>query len=74
MDVKTAFLYATLKEEIYVDQPHGFVNSMFLNHVYKLDKVLYGLHHAPRAWYATLIEHLLTHGYTWGTFDQTLFI
>ncbi|KAI3494633.1 hypothetical protein L1887_40550 [Cichorium endivia] len=74
MDVKTAFLYGEVKEEIYVDQPPGFVNSKFPNHVYKLDKALYGLHQAPRAWYATLTEHLLQHGYTRGTIDQTLFI
>ena len=44
MDVKTAFLYGVVKEEIYVHQPPGFVNSKFPNHIYKLDKVLYGLH------------------------------
>ena len=47
MDVKTAFLYGEIKEEIYVDQPPGFVDSKFPNHVYKLDKALYGLHQAP---------------------------
>ena len=74
MDVKTAFLYGEIKEEIYVDQPPGFVDSNFPNHVYKLDNALYGLHQAPRAWYATLTDHLLKHGYTRGTIDQTLFI
>ena len=74
MDVKTAFLYEEVKEEIYVDQPPDFVDSKFPNHVYKLDKALYGLHQAPRAWYATLTDHLLKHGYTRGTIDQTLFI
>ena len=57
MDVKTAFLYREVKEEIYVDQPPGFVNPKFPNHVYKLDKALYVLHQAPRSWYATLTEH-----------------
>ena len=74
MDVKTAFLYGVVKEEIYIDQPPGFVNPKFPNHVYKLDKALYGLHQAPRAWYAILTEHLLEHGYTRGTIDHTLFI
>ncbi|KAI3752880.1 hypothetical protein L2E82_24920 [Cichorium intybus] len=74
MDVKTAFLYGEVKEDIYLDQPLGFVNSKFPNHVYKLDKALYGLHQAPRAWYATLTDHLLQHGYTRGTIEQTLFI
>ena len=74
MDVKTAFLYGVVKEEIYVDQPPGFVNSKFANRVYKLDKALYGLHQTPQAWYATLTNHLLEHGYSRGTIDQTLFI
>ncbi|KAL4582814.1 hypothetical protein LXL04_007375 [Taraxacum kok-saghyz] len=74
MDVKTAFLYGEVKEEIYVDQPPGFVDSKLPNHVYKLDKALYGLHQAPRAWYATLTDHLLKHGYKRGKIDQTLFI
>ncbi|XP_052625851.1 uncharacterized protein LOC128132890 [Lactuca sativa] len=46
IDVKTAFLYGNVKEEIYVDQPLGFVNSKFPNHVYKLEKALYELHQA----------------------------
>ena len=74
MDVKTAFLYGKVKEEIYVDQPPGFVDSKYPNHVYKLDKALYGLHQAPRARYATLTKHFLEHGYTRGTIYQTLFI
>ena len=74
MNVKTAFLYGKVKEEIYVDQPPGFVDSKYPNHVYKLDKALYGLHQAPRAWYATLTKHLHEHGYTCDTIDQTLFI
>ena len=74
MDVKTSFLYGPMKEEIYVDQPPGFVNSKFLNYVYKLDKALYGLHQASRTWYATVIDHFLKHGYTRGMIDQTLFI
>ncbi|KAI3689361.1 hypothetical protein L2E82_47316 [Cichorium intybus] len=74
MDVKIALLYGEVKEEIYVDQPPGFVNSKFPNHVYNMDKALYGLHQAPRAWYATVTEHLLNHGYTRGTIYQTLFI
>ena len=74
MDVNTAFLYGVVKEEIYVDQPLGFANSMFPNQVYKLDKALYGLHQTPRAWYVTLTEHILAHGYTRETVDQTLFI
>ncbi|XP_052621737.1 uncharacterized protein LOC111917686 [Lactuca sativa] len=74
IDVKTTFLYDVVKEETYIDQPPGFVNSKFPNHIYKLDKALYGLHQAPRAWYAILTKHLLKHGYTRGTIDQAMFI
>ncbi|KAD3640341.1 hypothetical protein E3N88_29564 [Mikania micrantha] len=74
MDVKTAFLYAKVKEEIYVYQPLGFGDSQHPGHVYKLDKALYRLHQTPRAWYATLTDHLLAHGYTCGAIDQTLFV
>jgi len=49
MDVKSAFLTAYLKEEVFVSQPHGFENHDLLNHVFELDKALYGLKEAPRA-------------------------
>nr|GEU80739.1 retrovirus-related Pol polyprotein from transposon TNT 1-94 [Tanacetum cinerariifolium] len=51
MDVKTTFLKGELKEEVYVSQPKGFVDSYHLTHVYRLKKALYGLKQAPRAWY-----------------------
>nr|GEU72636.1 hypothetical protein [Tanacetum cinerariifolium] len=50
MDVKSAFLYGTIDEEVYVIQPPGFVDPKFSNKVYKVVKALYGLHQAPRAW------------------------
>ncbi|GJZ25418.1 putative ribonuclease H-like domain-containing protein [Tanacetum coccineum] len=49
MDVKSAFLYGTIKEEVYVCQPPGFEDPQFPNKVYKVEKALYGLHQAPRA-------------------------
>ncbi|GJU90423.1 retrovirus-related pol polyprotein from transposon TNT 1-94 [Tanacetum coccineum] len=51
MDVKSAFINGKLKEEVYVKQPQGFESNEFLNHVCKLDKALYRLKQAPRAWY-----------------------
>ncbi|GJU44465.1 putative ribonuclease H-like domain-containing protein [Tanacetum coccineum] len=50
MDVKSAFLYGTIKEEVYVTQPLGFKDPDHPNKVYKVIKALYGLHQAPRAW------------------------
>ncbi|GJZ03557.1 putative ribonuclease H-like domain-containing protein [Tanacetum coccineum] len=74
MDVKSAFLYGKINEEVYVSQPSGFIDPMYPKKVYKVVKALYGLHQAPRAWYATLCTFLLKNGYRRGTIDKTLFI
>nr|GEX23975.1 hypothetical protein [Tanacetum cinerariifolium] len=74
MDVKSAFLYGTIDEEVYVMQPHGFQDLDFPAKVYKVEKAMYGLHQAPRAWYGILSKYLLTNGFQKGTIDQTLFI
>ncbi|GJX68457.1 putative ribonuclease H-like domain-containing protein [Tanacetum coccineum] len=74
MDVKSAFLYGTIDEEVYVSQPLSFVDSDHSKKVYKVVKALYGLHLAPRAWYATLSTFLEKHGHRRGTIDKTLFI
>ncbi|GKC85450.1 putative ribonuclease H-like domain-containing protein [Tanacetum coccineum] len=74
MDVKSAFLYGTIDEEVYVSQPPGFVDPKCPKKVYKVVKALYGLHQAPKAWYATLSTFLLKSGYRRGTIDKTLFI
>ncbi|GKB60086.1 putative ribonuclease H-like domain-containing protein [Tanacetum coccineum] len=74
MDVKSDFLYGTIDEEVYVSQPPGFVDPKFPKKVYKVVKALYGLHQAPKAWYATLSTFLLKSGYRRGTIDKTLFI
>ncbi|GJY23166.1 copia protein [Tanacetum coccineum] len=50
MDVKSAFLYGKIEEEVYVCQPPGFEDPNFPDRVYKVEKALYGLHQAPRAW------------------------
>ncbi|GJT85998.1 putative ribonuclease H-like domain-containing protein [Tanacetum coccineum] len=74
MDVKSAFLYGKIDEEVYVSQPPGFQDPKHPEKVYKVVKALYGLHQAPRAWYATLSTFLLKNGYRRGTIDKTLFL
>ncbi|GJZ40853.1 putative ribonuclease H-like domain-containing protein [Tanacetum coccineum] len=74
MDVKSAFLYGTIKEEVYVCQPPGFEDPQFSDQVYKVEKALYGLHQAPRAWYETLSTYLLENRFRRGIIDKTLFI
>nr|GEU44963.1 putative ribonuclease H-like domain-containing protein [Tanacetum cinerariifolium] len=64
----------TIKEEVYVCQPLGFEDPDYLDKVYKVVNVLYGLHQAPRAWYETLANYLLENGFQRGKIDQTLFI
>nr|GFA25525.1 putative ribonuclease H-like domain-containing protein [Tanacetum cinerariifolium] len=74
MDVKSAFLYGTIEEEVYVCQPLGFEDPDYPDKVYQVVKALYGLHQAPRAWYETLTNYLLENGFQKGKIDQTLFI
>ncbi|GKA08701.1 ribonuclease H-like domain, reverse transcriptase, RNA-dependent DNA polymerase [Tanacetum coccineum] len=74
MDVKSAFLYGNITEEVYVKQPPGFEDPAHPHKVYRVVKALYGLHQAPRAWYERLSTFLLKHGYRRGAIDKTLFI
>nr|GEW93257.1 retrovirus-related Pol polyprotein from transposon TNT 1-94 [Tanacetum cinerariifolium]GEX19126.1 retrovirus-related Pol polyprotein from transposon TNT 1-94 [Tanacetum cinerariifolium] len=73
-DVKTAFLHGTLKEDVYVCQPEGFIDADHPSHVFKLKKALYGLNQAPRAWYDELLMFLLQNHFFKGTIDPMLFI
>jgi hypothetical protein len=72
MDVKSAFLNGPIKEEVYVEQPHGFEDDMYLDHVYKPSKALYGLKQAPRAWYECLRDFLIANAFKVGKADPTL--
>nr|GEU55821.1 retrovirus-related Pol polyprotein from transposon TNT 1-94 [Tanacetum cinerariifolium] len=74
MDVKSAFLYGTIEEEVYVYQPPGFKDPYLPNKAYKVEKALYGLHQAPKAWYETLSTYLLENRFKKGIIDKTLFI
>ncbi|GKC71920.1 putative ribonuclease H-like domain-containing protein [Tanacetum coccineum] len=71
MDVKSAFLHGKIEKEVYVCQPLGFEDPDFPN---KVEKALYGLHQAPRAWYETLSTYLLDNGFQRGKIGKTLFI
>jgi hypothetical protein len=73
MDVKSVFLNGFINELIYVDQPPGFEDSRYPNHVYRLSKALYGLKQAPRAWYERLRDFLIEKGFTIRKVDTTLF-
>ena len=74
MDVKSAFLNGMLQEEVYVEQPKGFIDPHRPDDVYKLKRALYGLKQAPRAWYDRLIAYLTKYGFKRGSADTTLFI
>ncbi|GKB52792.1 putative ribonuclease H-like domain-containing protein [Tanacetum coccineum] len=74
MDVKSAFIYGTIEEVVCVCQPPGFVDPEFPEKVYKVEKALYGLHQAPRAWYETLSTYLLDNGFHRGQINKTFFI
>nr|GEX98218.1 hypothetical protein [Tanacetum cinerariifolium] len=74
MDVKTTFLYGPLKEEVYVNQPDGFVDPYHPDKVYCLKKTLYGLKQAPKAWYDELFDFLVSKRFSKGFIDPTLFI
>jgi hypothetical protein len=73
MDVKSAFLNGPIKEEVYVEQPPGFEDDRYPDHVYKLSKALYGLKQAPRAWYECLRDFLISNAFKVGKADPTLF-
>nr|GEY55880.1 hypothetical protein [Tanacetum cinerariifolium] len=66
MDVKTTFLYGLLKEEVYVNQPDGFIDPYHPDKVYRHKKALYGIKQAPRAWYDELCNFLLSKGFSKG--------
>jgi hypothetical protein len=73
MDVKSVFLNGPIKEEVYVEQPPGFEDSEYPNHVYKLLKALYGLKQARREWYECLRDFLITNGFKVSKANPTLF-
>ncbi|GJS41823.1 retrovirus-related pol polyprotein from transposon TNT 1-94 [Tanacetum coccineum] len=73
MDVKSSFLNGFINEEVFVEQPLGFIDFTKPNHVYRLKKALYGLKQAPKAWYDRLKAFLIKHDYTIGMVNNILF-
>lgn len=74
MDVKSAFLHGELIEDVYVEQPMGYVTKGKEHKVYKLHKALYGLKQAPRAWFSRIESYFLEEGFQKNPNEQTLFI
>jgi histone deacetylase 1/2 len=73
LDVQNAFLHGFLEEEVYMQQPPGYVDKVHPTYVCKLDKALYGLKQAPRAWYARLCQRLQALGFVASKADTSLF-
>uniref|UniRef100_A0A251UJX2 Putative ribonuclease H-like domain-containing protein n=1 Tax=Helianthus annuus TaxID=4232 RepID=A0A251UJX2_HELAN len=73
MDVKMAFLNGNLKEQVYIDQPEGYVKKGEERKVCHLKKALYGLKQAPRAWYIRIDEYFRSHGFKKCIYEHTLF-
>ena len=69
MDVKSAFLNGLLQKEVFMEQPKGFQDPHFWDHVLRLKKALYGLKQVPRAWYDRLMSYLLDRGFKRGQAD-----
>ena len=74
MDAKSAFLNGDLNEEVYVEQPDGFVLTNDLDYVCKLKKALYGLKQVPRAWCDGLDSYLQQQGFKKGYADSNLYV
>lgn len=74
LDVKNAFLHRTLHETVYSVQPYGFVDSTRPDFVCRLNKSLYSLKQAPRAWYSRFATHILSSGFLSAKSDSSLFV
>jgi hypothetical protein len=73
LDVQNSFLHGILEDEVYMKQPPGFIDSNYPSYHYKLDKALYDLKQAPRAWYSRLSEKLQSLGFSPSKADISLF-
>jgi hypothetical protein len=74
MDVKSAFLNGVLEEEVYVEQPLGYLQQGNEGKVYKLKKALYGLKQAPRAWYTRIDTYFINNGFRRSPYEHALYV
>jgi hypothetical protein len=73
MDVKTSFLNGEIEEEVYIEQPEGFMIYDEKSHVYRLKKSMYGLKQTPRAWYEKMDGFLMSLGFNKSVVDPNLY-
>ena len=73
MDVETTFLNRVIEEEVYIEKPEGFDVENRETHVCILHRALYGLKHAPRAWYSRIDSYLREMGFQWSEVDHNLY-
>jgi hypothetical protein len=74
MDVKNVFLHGDLQEEVYMEQPRGYVDQTRFNLVRRLKKALYGLKQVPRAWSYKIGQYLVTSGFQTSNVDFSLYV
>lgn len=74
LDVTNAFLHGNIEETVYMKQPLGYKNTQYPHYVCKLNKALYGLRQAPRAWFSTFSGFLIQLGFSNSKADSSLFI
>ena len=74
MDVKSAFFNGKIEEEVYIEQPKGFILSKNKDYVCKLKKALYGLKQIPRAWFSRLDNYLKQQGFKRGATESNLYL
>ncbi|KAJ4788299.1 polyprotein [Rhynchospora pubera] len=74
MDVKSAFLNGVLEEEVYIEQPPGYIKEGQEEKVLKLKKALYGLKQAPRAWNTRIDTYFKKHGFVQCPYEHALYV
>lgn len=74
LDVKTVFLHGVIEEEIFMEQPEGYVVKGKEDYVCKLDKALYGLKQVPRQWNKCFDQFVVDQGFRSSKFDHCVYI